>query len=225
LARWELLDTAPVPGGTSELRLYQRADVFAIRVPGFGELMNSRTHGSEDALGTLACERVHNTPSARVLVGGLGMGFTLATSLATLASDATVVVAELVPQVVEWNRGELGACAGRPLDDTRVQIEHADVAELIRNNPDSYDAILLDVDNGPEGLTRRANDALYTLSGVSDAYNALRPGGTVAVWSAGPDRVFPARLAQAGFAVEERVVRAHAGKGSRHFIWFAKRPK
>ena len=225
MARWELVDSTPVPGGTSELRLYQRAGVFAIRVPGYGELMNSRTHGSEDALGTLACERLQGCVAPCVLVGGLGMGFSLAAGLATLRDDATVVVAELVASVVEWNRGALGECAGRPLDDPRVRVEEADVADLIRRNPSRYDAILLDVDNGPEGLTRRANDALYSLAGVNDAYNALTPGGTLSVWSAGPDRVFPQRLAKAGFAVEERQVRAHGGKGSRHYIWFARRPK
>ena len=224
MKRWELVDTAIVPGGGGELQLYQCDAEFSLRIPGHhGELMNSRTHGSEDALGELACERLAGRPGARLLIGGLGMGFTLASALALLAADASVVVAELVPEVVRWNEDLLGQCAAHPLRDGRVRVRRGDVAALLREAHDDYDAIALDVDNGPAGLTHEANDQLYSLAGLADAYRALRPGGTLAVWSAGPAPDFTARLHKTGFDIDQRHVRAHGGKGPRHVIWLATR--
>ncbi len=223
MSRWELIDTATVPGGGEELRLHRHGDTFTISVAGRGELMNTRTHGSEDALGALACEGLAGRSGVRVLIGGLGMGFTLASALRTLAADAEVVVAELVPGVVRWNEGSLGACAGYPLRDPRVSVREVDVGALLRKGNATYDAIALDVDNGPEGLTRDANDRLYSLAGLADANRALRKNGTLAVWSAGPDAPFTGRLRKIGFRVEERKIRAHAGKGARHIIWLAHR--
>ncbi len=224
MSRWELIDSTPLPNGDGELRLFGRADEFAIRIAGGqGDLMNSRTHGSEDALGQFVAERVAGITSARVLIGGLGMGFTLAAALAGLSDDAQVTVAELVPGVVDWNRQQLGQCAGNPLRDKRVAIEVADVAMLIEPRSQYWDAIVLDVDNGPEGLTQRDNDRLYNVTGLAAAHAALKPGGTLAVWSAAPSRPFTRRLRAAGFEVDERRVRAHRGKGSRHVIWLARR--
>jgi len=221
--KWEQLDTAEIPSG-GELRLLRRGDEFSIRIVGtLGDLMNSRTHGSEDALGVMGCEPFGKAQSAKVLVGGLGMGFTLAATLETLPESATVVVAELIPGVVKWNQEVLGECAGNPLADKRVQVIVSDVRELIKRAAGEYDAILLDVDNGPEGLTQDENDDLYSLMGLEEAYHALRPSGILAVWSAGPSPQFNSLLQKAGFTVDERHVRAHNGKGARHVIWLAKR--
>lgn len=220
---WELLDTAAVPGDDKALRLYRRSDEFSIRIAGRGELMNSRVHGSEDALAEQACARLAGCVKPRVLIGGLGMGFTLAAALRHVSDEAQIVVAELVPAVVTWNRGPLGASAGHPLDDPRVTVRECDVARLIKADLQAYDAILLDVDNGPEGLTRKANDWLYSVPGLSAAYAALRPRGVLAVWSAGPDRDFSERLRKVGFEVDEVRVRAHGSKGARHILWFAGR--
>jgi len=222
--RWEEIEVTQIPNEGGQLRLLQRADEFAIRIAGRGELMNSRTHGSEDALGRLACEPYSDQAGARVLIGGLGMGFTLATALESLAASAEVIVAELVPGVVDWNRRYLGACAGEPLNDPRVKVEMVDVGQLIRAGAEQYHAILLDVDNGPEGLTHDANDSLYNLAGLQEAYSALIPGGCLAVWSAAPAPRFVGALRKVGFAVDQHKVRAHAGKGARHLIWLAKRP-
>lgn len=223
MIRWERLDTARVPDDGGDLLLYRRGDEFSIRVRRQGELMNSRMHGSEDRLGTLACDALAARERARVLIGGLGMGFTLAAALTRLAPDARVVVAELVPDVVRWNEDLLGGCAGHPLRDDRVQVQVADVGELLREAPDAYDAVLLDVDNGPEGLSRASNDRLYACAGLAEAHRALRERGVLAVWSAGPDAAFSARLAAVGFRVAVHRVRAHAGKGARHVIWIATR--
>lgn len=221
---WILLDTARIPGRTpGELRLYRRGGEFSIKA-GHCELMSSRVHGSEDALAALGCGRLSGRARPRVLIGGLGMGYTLAAALAQLGAAAEVVVAELVPAVVAWNRGPLADLAGRPLDDPRVQVREQDVGLVMRAERAGFDAILLDVDNGPEGLTRQANDWLYGLEGLDAAYAALRPGGVLAVWSAGPEPAFAQRLRKIGFAVEEARVRAHAGKrGARHVIWLAAR--
>jgi spermidine synthase len=221
MSRWDLIDSTPVPDGSEELLLYQRSDEFAIRVRGHGELMNSRTHGSEDALGALPCASLSGVDDARILIGGLGMGFTLAAALESLPASAHVDVAELVPAVVRWNRDHLGHCAGHPLRDPRVAVHERDVADMIGAENDHYDAILLDVDNGPEGLTQVGNHRLYSLTGLMRTWCALRPNGVLAVWSAGPDRPFTARLVKSGFGVEERWVRAHGNKGSRHLIWLA----
>jgi spermidine synthase len=218
-----LLGSATIPGTKVELKLYESGGVFSIKIPGRGDLMNSRVHGSERALADLACERLAARANPRLLIGGLGMGFTLAAALQALGPGAEIVVAELVPEVVEWNRTLIGAPAGHPLADPRTRIYVGDVADLIRREPQGYDAILMDVDNGPEALVRRANDWLYGLEGLEATRAALRPEGVLAVWSASPDSLFSIRLRQAGFAVREHVVRPHrAGKGPRHHIWIGR---
>jgi spermidine synthase len=220
---WELLDSAPVPGEKGELGLYRRGGEFSIRVDG-SELMNSRLHGSEEAMAELACARIASHPCPRVLIGGLGMGYTLAAALNRLGAESRVVVAELVPAVVAWNRGGLAELAGHPLDDERVTVREADVAEILREEPRAYDAILLDVDNGPRGLTRKVNDRLYTRKGLEAAFAALRPAGVFALWSAGPARGFAELLRRAGFAVDEKHVRARGPRGGGfHTIWIAGR--
>lgn len=223
MARFELIGTATIPGQGSELRLSRRNDEFSIKIAGKpGELMNSRLHGSEDALAELPCRRVAERPKVRALIGGLGMGFTLAAALKALREDAEVVVAELVPEVVEWNRGALGLAAGHPLADSRARVHLGDVGKVIKQQKQAFDAIMLDVDNGPEGLTRKENDWIYSPAGLTAAQEALRPDGVLAVWSAGQDPAFTERLRQVGFAVEEVSVRAHRpGKGARHVIWLA----
>jgi len=220
---WILLDTARIPGGEGELRLKRRGAEFSIRL-GTIELMNSRLSGSEEALATLSCERIQARPQARVLIGGLGMGFTLRAALAVLGAKARIIVAELIPAVVAWARGPMAEVFGACLTDPRVGIEEGDVGRLIRSGRSTYDAILLDVDNGPEGLTREANDGLYAVEGLRAAHVALRPGGVLAVWSSGPDRKFTSRLCKAGFRVDEVKVRANGRRGgARHVIWIATR--
>jgi len=218
----KLLDSAQVPGNGGELRLYQRGDDFSITIVGRGELMNSRMHGSEDALAEMTCARLKSA-KPRMLIGGLGMGFTLAAALKQLGEQGQVVVAELVPAVVAWNRGPLGEHAGYPLNDPRVTVSEGDVARLLKSMPRIYDAILLDVDNGPEGLTHKKNDWLYSMNGLVAAYEALRPQGVLAVWSAGPSKEFSQRLRKVGFKVDEQRVHAHGKKGTKHVIWFARR--
>ena len=220
-----LLDTAPIPGGDRELGLYQHGEDFVIKVVGGQDLMSTRTHGSADDLAEIACTEIAGRERPRVLIGGLGMGFTLASALRHLGHDAEVVVAELVPDVVEWNRGPLGEHAGHPLRSERVTVHEVDVAVMLRAEMRAFDAILLDVDNGPDGLTQEANDWLYSRAGLKASYEALRPRGVLTVWSAGPDRAFTKRLGQAGFEVEEVPVRAHNGKGARHLIWVARTPE
>jgi spermidine synthase len=220
--RLQLIDTAPIPGG-GELRLFQEGEHFSIKIAGTGDLMSTRMHGSEDALAELACTRIAARPKARVLVGGLGLGFTLAAALRHLRADAEVVVAELVPGVVAWNRDVLGVHAGHPLADSRAVVRETDVAHLLRGERNAYDAILLDVDNGPDGLTHAGNAWIYGTSGLGAIHAALRNGGILTVWSAGPDAGFSARLRKSGFAVEEIPVRAHGNKGARHLIWRAQR--
>ncbi|API58145.1 hypothetical protein BSL82_01550 [Tardibacter chloracetimidivorans] len=217
---WVHIDTGKIPGGEGDLRLLSRGTEFAIFLDR-DELMNSRRSASEEALATLTCTRLTHQPKARVLIGGLGMGFTLRTALATLGKDAAVRVAELVPAVVNWARGPLAHIIGGSLDDPRVTLEVADVGRLIGEAASLYDAILLDVDNGPDGLTRAANDRLYGNSGLNAAYAALRPEGVLAVWSSAPDSAFTQRLRKAGFDVREVKARAHAGKGGHHLIWLA----
>lgn len=220
---WVLLDSATVPNSGGELRLYQRGDEFSIKILGRGELMNSRDHGSEDALAEQTCARLPDVSKARLLIGGLGMGFTLAAALQYSGAQAEVVVAELLAAVVDWNRGPLADLAGRPLTDPRVTVRVGDVARLISQETKAYDAIMLDVDNGPEGLTQKNNNWLYSFEGLNAAYAALRPQGLLAVWSAGPAQEFVQRLRKVGFAVEEVKVRAHGSKGARYIIWFARR--
>lgn len=218
---WKLLATTLVPDTTQELSLHKRGDEFSIRVNG-DELMNSRVHGSEDALAELACSRLGKIAEPRVLVGGLGMGFTLAATLGHLGAVGRVIVAELVPAVVAWNRGPLANFFGNPLADERVTVLEVDVALILQAEKRAYNAILLDVDNGPEGLTRSGNDWLYGDVGLQTAFQALRAGGVLAVWSAAPDEAFAKRLAKAGFQVSENMVKARGAKGgSPHIIWLA----
>jgi spermidine synthase len=221
--REELLETALIPGGHSELGLYQRGRDYLIKIVGGQDLMSTRTHGSADALGQIVCAELAEREGARVLIGGLGMGFTLASALRQLRPDAEVVVAELVPAVVDWNRGPLGEFAGHPLRDERVSVQEVDVSLILREEASRFDAIALDVDNGPEGLTLNANQWLYSKAGLTASYRALRPGGVLAVWSAGPDRAFTKLLRKTGFMVAEVKVRAHRGKGARHLIWMARK--
>jgi spermidine synthase len=217
---WSLLDTAVIPGDGGEMRLYQRGDEYSIRVGPY-ELMNSRVHASEDALAELVCPKLGARP--RVLIGGLGMGFTLGAVLQRVDAKAEVVVAELVPAVVRWHRGPLRVVSKDALDDPRVRIREEDVAQVIRDG--AYDAILLDVDNGPAGLTSKHNDRLYSVRGLRTAYDALKPQGILAVWSGGPDEAFVKRLKQTGFGVEEKIVRARGKKGgARYVIWLATVP-
>lgn len=220
---WEFLASAQAPGGSEVLALYRRHGEFSIRVKDC-QLMDSCVYGSEEALAELACARLANRERAYVLIGGLGMGFTAAAALRQLGTGSRVVVAELVPAVVAWNRDFLGHLAGHPLADPRLSVRVADVAQVIREAADTYDAILLDVDNGPEGLTWRGNDWLYAAVGLRAAYAALRPGGVLAVWSAGPHRAFARRLSAVGFTVEEVISRARGRRGGRqHLIWLAQR--
>ncbi|MEO7634365.1 MAG: spermidine synthase [Sphingomicrobium sp.] len=217
----ELLGTASVPGGGEEMRLFRRGADFMI-VLDRNELMNSRMSGSEEALATMTLDRL-GTRDAQLLIGGYGMGFTLRAALGALCARARVAVVELVPEIIEWAKGEMAALTRDCLDDPRVTLEIGDVASVIATGG-RYDAILLDVDNGPDGLTRDANDRLYSARGLAAAKAALRPGGILAVWSAAPDRHFTRRLSDAGFAVDEVALAARAnGKGPRHTIWFASR--
>jgi spermidine synthase len=216
----ELLATARAPDG-EELRLMRRGADFTIALDR-NELMNSRMSGSEEALATLACSRLGARPDPHLLIGGYGMGFTLRAALAVLGPRARVTVAELVPEIVAWARGPMAELTAGCLDDPRVTLAMTDVADLIAGGPGRFDAILLDVDNGPEGLVRQANGRLYTRAGLAAARAALTPGGVLAVWSAAPDPAFAKRLREAGFAVDEVPVRARSnGKGARHVIWFA----
>jgi spermidine synthase len=219
---WRLLDTASVPGGEGSLRLMQRGSEFSIRLDRY-ELMNSRLSGSEEALAATACDRIRSRKAPRILIGGLGMGFTLRAALASLGADAGVTVAELVPAVIAWARGPMSDVFGNSLADRRVTIREADVGDLMRSGASAFDAILLDVDNGPDGLTRKANDALYGLAGLGAARRALRAGGVLAIWSARPDPKFTARLRKANFAVDELTVPARGSRGSKHVIWIAAR--
>jgi len=220
---WLLLDSAAVPNNGGELRLYQRGDEFSIKIVGHGELMNSRMHGSEDALSEHTCSRLVASDNPRLLIGGLGMGYTLAAALRHLGEDAQVVVAELVPAVISWNKGPLGELAGQPIDDPRVTVYEGDVARILRAGQQTYDAIILDVDNGPEGLTHKENDWLYGMAGLNAVYAALRPQGVLAVWSAGPSKNFVQRLRKTGYKVDEMRVHSHGKKGPRHYIWFAQK--
>ncbi|MCP4755758.1 MAG: hypothetical protein GY866_33250 [Proteobacteria bacterium] len=221
---WKLLDTASIPGNGGELRLFRRDEEYAIRAPNGIDLMNSRVHGSEEALAELACKRIKDRKAPRVLVGGLGMGWTLAAALSRLGENGRVVVAELIPAVVEWNRKHLGRLAGYPLEDKRVVIREVDVVRLLKTDKNAYDAILLDVDNGPEAFTREENDWLYSRKGLAAAGASLKPSGILAVWSCSPNEAFTRRLSQAGFRVEVIPVRARGAKGgSRHTIWLAER--
>ncbi|HWD28556.1 MAG TPA: hypothetical protein VG387_15400 [Rhizomicrobium sp.] len=217
---WVQLDTADVPGGEGTLTLMQRGGEFSIRA-GAIVLMSSRMSGSEIALAELACERLRGRRNCRMLIGGYGMGFTLRAALAGLGGDAQVVVAELVPAIIGWARGPMAELTADSLADPRVRLREADVGDLIASAKGTFDAILLDVDNGPDSVSRAKNDRLYDMRGLETARRALRPGGVLAVWSAAPNAAFANRLARAGFAVEEIKARAHKGRGMRHIVWIA----
>jgi spermidine synthase len=221
---WRHLDTAQVPDGGGELRLMQRGDEFSI-MAGSTSLMTSHRSGSEETLATVACERIKTRAKPRLLIGGLGMGFTLRAALAGLGPAASILVAELVPAVVAWAKGPMAEVFGNSLSDPRVRIEEQDVAKAIASASSEYDAILLDVDNGPEGLTRKANDRIYDLDGLRAARAALRPRGILAVWSSEPNRAFMQRLRKTGFEVEQMKARANGARGGAwHIIWIAANP-
>ena len=221
---WEEIDRAEVPGHEGEVTLLKRGTEFSIRTAGT-ELMNSHLHGSEGALAELTCSRIKRKSGLKILIGGLGMGYTLAAALEQSEPDTLITVSELIPAVVRWNREHLGHLAGMPLDDPHVSVEEEDVVETIRKRKSAWDAILLDVDNGPDGLTRKANDRLYGRSGLKTSFSALQPGGILSVWSSGADEAFTRRLKQCGFQTETVSVRARKpGKGGRHTIWLAGKP-
>jgi spermidine synthase len=222
LAGDELIGTAWVPDGV-ELRLLRNEDDFAI-VLERNELMSSDMHASEQALATMTCERLEAGDAPQLLIGGYGMGFTLRAALAVLGKDASVTIAEIVPEIIEWARGPMRELTAGCLDDPRVLLMMDDVAMLIDAANGGYDAILLDVDNGPEGLTRALNDGLYSNKGLQSARNALKPRGILAVWSADAEPSFAAQLERNGFEVTEVPVRALPdGTGDQHIIWFAQK--
>lgn len=222
---WIKLGKANIPNSGGELKLSRREDEFSIRLSGVrGELMNSRVYNSEQALAEWGCAHITSNDKAQVLVGGLGMGYTLAAALNTVTPSAQVTVAELIPEVVEWNKGPLGQCAGNPLADPRVQVHIGDIVKLLENPQQIFDAILLDVDNGPEGITHSDNNWLYSTTGLDSIFRALRPEGMLAIWSAGADPMFTIRLKKSGYKVNMRSVRARPGKGSRHTIFLAQKP-
>lgn len=223
MKRFVLLDTTPIPDNGGALCLFEYGEDFVIKFEGGrgNQLMNTRMHGSEDALAEIPCKRVAGRPQVRVLIGGLGMGFTLAAALRHLGKDAEVQVAELVPGVIEWNHGPLGEKSGYPLRDPRSKVLNDDVAAILKAGPGAFDAVMLDVDNGPEGLTQKSNSWLYSMEGLRTCAKALRKGGVLAVWSASADRQFSERLSRAGFKAEEVQVFAHGNRGPRHTIWIA----
>ena len=213
---WKQLGRAALPDG--ELVLVQRGDEFVLRMRG-AELMNSRMHRSEELLATLGCAGL--LPNAHVLVGGLGMGFTTRAVLGALGPEAKITIAELIPEVVEWNRGPLAHLAGRPLDDPRVEVRVEDVAAVMHGQQAAFDAILLDVDNGPDAFTAASNATLYSVRGLERARVALRSGGCLGVWSVEDDPSFTDRLQRAGFSVEKHRVPPRPNSGARHVVWIA----
>jgi spermidine synthase len=221
MKRLEELDRSPIPGG-SEMVLYRRQNDFMILVDGL-ELMGSRAHASEEQLAALGCAGLKAASGARVLVGGLGMGFTVRAALRALAGDARVDVAELVPAVVRWNRGVLSPLAGAPLEDPRVHVIEKDVAHVLKDATALYDAILLDVDNGPSALSSPLNARLYDDAGIVRALCALRPGGVLATWSTSDDPKYTQRLNKAGFSTRLERPSARVGGGGRHAVWLARK--
>lgn len=218
---WETLDTATAPDG-EPLDLRRRGHEFLIRAGGY-DLMSSEDDGSSKALSLLGIGAL-GRPANRVLVGGLGMGFTLREALDRVGPESTVEVAELVEAVVRWNEGPLADVAGRPLDDPRARVFQGDVGARIRNPPQPFDAILLDVDNGPDALAHEGNGAIYSSKGLAAAHDALSPGGVLGVWSFSDDRKFTSRCNSAGFSTRtEKVQASRKGRGRFHYIWIAKR--
>jgi spermidine synthase len=216
---FELLGQATAPDGRV-IKLIQRGADYLI-MAGDAVLMSSRLHGSEEALAGLGCQRANALPRPCVLVGGLGMGFTVRAALDVLPADASVVVAELLPAVVEWNRGPLAALAGNPLSDPRVRIDQRDVAETITSGAGEFDAILLDVDNGPEDLTTEGNAAIYTAAGITALHAALKTRGVLTIWAAKNDTKFQRQLRNAGFQVHVQIARDRANRGGRHTVFVA----
>ena len=218
---WELLGETRTPDGT--LLSLTRRDTELVILAAGKILMSSRMHGSEEAMADMALKHLRTTSGASVLVGGLGMGYTLRAALDHLPADASVVVAELIPAVVDWNRGPIGPLAGHPLHDKRVQIETGDVIGTLRTSVNRFDAVLLDVDNGPDAFTASSNAAIYNDRGLASIRAALKPGGVVAVWSAWEDRRFEQRLKWAGFTIDVQRVRARLKKGGpRHTIFLGR---
>lgn len=220
-----LLGQAAIPGSDKVLKLYQGKDDCSIVVSGRGELMSTRKHASESALGTLSCEMLEDADNASVLIGGLGMGFTLAAVLAATGPKSRVVVAELVPEVVEWNKGPLGEYSNHSLSDARTTVYEGDVSDLLRSDAQQYDVIALDVDNGPEALCASGNEWLYSQEGIKCASNSLSQGGVLAYWSATPDVRFAKQLRDCGLEVTQKSVYAHGGKGTKHHIWLTSKIK
>ena len=221
---WILLGTAATSRNGAELRLYQRDNEFSIKADS-QELMNSQVHGSEDVLAKRACEKIANHPEVRVLVGGLGLGYTLRAALNELKPGASVVVSEIVPEVLEWNQKFLGHLADHPLNDDRVTVQLTDVAEMIKSGQGDYNAIMLDVDNGPQAMFQEGNDWIYTNRGLESTFDALRPKGVLSIWSTDPDPAFTRRLIRVGFKVEEVKARVRSGRkgGGHYYVWVATR--
>lgn len=227
MSDWRVVDHQAVPGNDGTLYLVERAGTFEIRVDG-RELMTDEHHGSEDALADWACDLIPDLDKAQVLVGGLGVGFTMAAALRRVGQNGGVTVAELLPAVVQWNKDYLGVACGHPLKDPRSSVHVGDVGDLVEAADGRWDAILLDVDNGPEDLTRPMNSWLYSEQGVAAAFQALRPGGVLGIWSAGEDPWLGPFLLRAGFVVEMRFFNEASRRtpdyGGNHVVWMAQRP-
>jgi spermidine synthase len=217
MKKWTCLDSALIPGGKT-VSLNEHDGEYAIRIDG-AELMSTRRHASEEKVAELACRHAALVPNARVLIGGLGFGFTLKAALSLLRADARIEVAEIVPAVVAWNCNPSYPLASEALAEPRVTVRQQDVCEIIRESRGGFDGIVMDVDNGPAALSTEANRRLYDPAGLRSTFAALRPGACVAYWSAFPDGAFEKALARAGFAVEVHRCRAHANSGSRHFVF------
>jgi spermidine synthase len=215
---WKKLATARAPDGT-ELSLWQRDEEIVVRVGGV-DLMSNRQHGSEERLAELACEKL--VEGSRVLIGGLGLGYTLAATLAILPRKSQVVVAELVPEIAEWVRHPVGS--GKLLDDRRTRLVIGNVADVMRQSPAGFDAIMLDVDNGPAALCLKDNHVLYGPIGLANAAQALRPGGRLAIWSAAEDAHFTKRFGKSGFDARAVHTRARRDKGAKHVIFLGDLP-
>lgn len=219
---WVQLASAVTPQG-DQLRLFRRGAEYSIRLEGGNELMNSRLSGSEEALATLALDQLGGRAAPRVLIGGLGMGFTLRAAQAATPEHAEIVVAEIVPELIAWASADMAPVFGECLEDPRVRVATGDVGVMIHGAETPFDAILLDVDNGPDGLTRAGNDGLYSAAGLARARRALTLGGVLAIWSAHPAPAFTKRLKQNGFDAQTHTVRASRGKrGARHTVWVAR---
>lgn len=219
MKRFEQLGAARTPDGT-ELVLYRHDGDYLIRADGV-ELMSSRRHLSEDRLAEVACEPIRDRSGARVLIGGLGLGFTLRAALNALGADAEVVVAELVPEVIEWNANPEYELSAKAMADPRVRIVQGDVTDILRSHPGAFDALMLDTDNGPDGMLMSENARLYADKGIATTIASLRPNGRIAYWSAGDDPRFARALRRAGLSVEILRVRAHDTTGPMHTIYLA----